>query len=258
MKALMIGDIVGPAGIKAVAERLPSLARELGADIIIANGENAADGFGITKEEASALFAAGIDVLTGGNHIWEKKDAAELLDATERLLRPANYPQGAPGHGTVIVEKDGFSFLVMSLQGREWMTPIDCPFRAGRAAADEAARLGAALVVDFHAESAEEKEALALYLDGDVAAFAGTHTHVQTADERVLPKGTGYITDLGMTGPLDSVIGVKTEICVRRSLTQMPIKMESADGPSGIRGVLFEIDPVTRTCLSVRRIAEDL
>jgi metallophosphoesterase (TIGR00282 family) len=252
----MIGDVIGQPGLKALFAGLGPLVRSTRADIVIANGENAMGGFGIGKEEADRLFSIGIQVITTGNHVWERPGSAELLSANPRLLRPANYPPGAAGTGTAILEAGGVSWAVLNLQGREDMTPIDCPFRGADTAiaAIEAEAPGAIILVDFHAESVEEKEALGFYLDGRVAAMAGTHTHVQTADERILPKGTGYITDIGMSGPLDSVIGVKVDICVRRGLTQMPIKMESAEGEAFISGVLFTIDPETRRCLSVERI----
>ncbi|MGA2547477.1 MAG: TIGR00282 family metallophosphoesterase [Rectinemataceae bacterium] len=252
----MIGDVIGQPGLKALFAGLGPLVRSTRADIVIANGENAMGGFGIGKEEADRLFSIGVQVITTGNHVWERPGSAELLAANPRLLRPANYPPGAAGTGTAILEAGGVSWAVLNLQGREDMTPIDCPFRGADAAlaAIEAEAPGAIVLVDFHAESVEEKEALGFYLDGRVAAMAGTHTHVQTADERILPKGTGYITDIGMSGPLDSVIGVKVDICVRRGLTQMPIKMESAEGDAFISGVLFTIDPETRRCLSVERI----
>jgi 2',3'-cyclic-nucleotide 2'-phosphodiesterase len=256
VKALMIGDVIGQPGLKALFAGLGPLVRSTRADIVIANGENAMGGFGIGKEEADRLFSIGVQVITTGNHVWERPGSAELLAANPRLLRPANYPPGAAGTGTAILEAGGVSWAVLNLQGREDMTPIDCPFRGADAAlaAIEAVAPGAIVLVDFHAESVEEKEALGFYLDGRVAAMAGTHTHVQTADERILPKGTGYITDIGMSGPLDSVIGVKVDICVRRGLTQMPIKMESAEGEAYISAVLFTIDPETRRCLSVERI----
>ncbi len=256
VKALMIGDVIGQPGLKALFAGLGPLVRSTGADIVIANGENAMGGFGIGKEEADRLFSIGVQVITTGNHVWERPGSAELLAATPRLLRPANYPPGAAGAGRAVLESCGESWAVLNLQGREGMSPIDCPFRTADAelAAIEAEAPGAIVLVDFHAESVGEKEALGFYLDGRVAAIAGTHTHVQTADERILPKGTGYITDIGMSGPLDSVIGVKIDICVRRGLTQMPIKMESADGDAFISGVLFSIDPETRRCLSVERI----
>jgi len=249
----MIGDVIGASGIKALFAGLGPLVRSSGASIVVANGENAQGGFGIGKEEADKLFAMGVDVITSGNHVWERPGSAELLDSTPRLLRPANYPPGAPGKGYVVLEGAGAAWAVVNLQGREGMSPIDCPFRTAESLLDriDAELPGAILLVDFHAESVEEKEALGFHLDGRIAALAGTHTHVQTGDERVLPKGTGYITDLGMSGPEDSVIGVKADICLRRGLTQMPIKMESAEGSASIRGALFEIDAASRRCLAV-------
>ena len=256
LKALMIGDVVGTPGMKALFAGLGPLVRSSGASLVVVNGENAQGGFGIGKEEADKLFSIGVQVVTSGNHVWERPGSAELLDAEPRLLRPANYPPGVPGRGYALVEAGGARWAVVNLQGRESMSPIDCPFRC---ADDILARIaaespGALVLVDFHAESVEEKEALAFYLDGRVSAVAGTHTHVQTADERILPKGTGYITDLGMTGPDDSVIGVKAEICVRRGLTQMPIKMESAEGPASISAAVFEIDGESGRCLGIGRL----
>ncbi len=257
-RVLMLGDVVGDSGIRAVAAGLPELARGLAPDLVVANGENAAGGFGLTREAADALFAAGVDLLTGGNHTWEKKGSAELLDADPRVLRPANYPPGAAGRGWARIEKGGASWLVLNLQGREWMKAIDCPFRCADAVlAAEATGPGRPLVVvDFHAESFQEKEALGLYLDGRASVVAGTHTHVQTMDGRVLPGGTAYLGDLGMCGPEDSVIGVKADICVRRNLTQMPLKMETSEGPSGLRGALFEIGEDGR-CLALRPVRVD-
>jgi len=256
VKALMIGDVIGQPGLKAMFAGLGPLVRSLGADIVVANGENAMGGFGIGKEEMEKLFSIGVHVITTGNHVWERPGSAELLDAMPRLLRPGNYPPGAPGKGWALYEAGGIAWAVLNLQGREGMSPIDCPFRGADAALAEIAAEspGALVLVDFHAESVEEKEALAFYLDGRVAAIVGTHTHVQTADERILPKGTGYITDLGMSGPEDSVIGVKADICVRRGLTQIPIKMESAEGDASICGALFAIDREARRCVSVERV----
>lgn len=242
---LMLGDVVGESGIRAVSAALPGLSRSLKADLVVANGENAAGGFGLTRESADALFAAGVDALTGGNHTWEKKGSAELLDGDPRILRPANYPPGAAGRGWVALEKAGKTWLVVNLQGREWMKAIDCPFRCADALLASAAPADGTgkpfVVVDFHAESFQEKEALGLYLDRRVSVVAGTHTHVQTMDQRILPGGTAYIGDLGMCGPADSVIGVKADICIRRNLTQMPLKMETAEGASAIAGALFEL-----------------
>jgi len=255
LKVLMLGDVIGDSGLAALKDRLPGLIAEFGASLVIANGENAAGGFGLTRETADAMFAAGVDCITGGNHVWEKKGSAELLDGDSRILRPLNYPQGAPGHGVFRLEKGGTIWHVFNVQGREGMTPIDSPF----ARMDEALKElppGSLVMVDFHAEAFQEKEALALYLDGRVSAVAGTHTHIQTADERILPKGTGYIGDLGMCGPVDSIIGVRVEGCIRRNVTQMPIKMEVADGPSMINGAVFSLDS-KGLCTGIQRIRLD-
>ncbi|GAB1432935.1 TIGR00282 family metallophosphoesterase [Spirochaetota bacterium] len=251
-KILMLGDIVADSGLQAVKEKLPALLAESGAVLCVCNGENAASGFGITKENAELLLDAGVDVITSGNHIWEKDGIKELLQSEARLLRPANYPAIAPGQGHIIVQKAGFGFAVVNLQGRENMRPIDSPFDVADSLLD---RLSGdyIVIVDFHAESFAEKEALSLYLDGRVSVFAGTHTHVQTADERILPKGCGYIGDLGMCGPVDSVIGVKTGPCIKRNLSQMPIRMESAEGHAMLSGALFTVDRDKR-CTEIMRI----
>jgi metallophosphoesterase (TIGR00282 family) len=256
VKALMIGDVIGTAGMKALFAGLGPLVRSKGVSLVVANGENAQAGFGIGREECDKLFAMGVHVVTSGNHVWEREGAAELLNSTPRLLRPANYPPGVPGSGCTILEAGGVHWAVINLQGRENLYSIDCPFRrADELLASVAAeRPGAIVLVDFHAETVEEKEALAFHLDGRVAAVAGTHTHVQTADERILPKGTGYITDLGMTGPKESVIGVKADICIKRSLTQIPIKMESAEGESEILGAIFSVDAESGACVHVERV----
>lgn len=252
---IFVGDVVGPSGLRAVFAHLPAFAKKKKADIVIANGENAQRGFGIGKEEIEALVSSGVDVITSGNHVWERKDAEELIGSTSVLLRPANYPAPLPGRGVGIFKGRNHSWAVINLQGREDLYPIDCPFRT----ADEIiARVkreqpDAFIVIDFHAEAAEEKEALAWHVDGRASVLAGTHTHVQTADERILPLGTGYLTDLGMSGPLDSVIGVKTDICIQRSLTQIPIKMETSENEASVCGAVFTIDTATRKCLKIER-----
>jgi metallophosphoesterase (TIGR00282 family) len=253
-RVLLLGDVIGVSGIDALKRRLPALRKDLGADLVVANGENAAGGFGLSSETASALFACGVDVLTSGNHVWQKRDFWPVLEKDGRVLRPANYPPACPGRGIWTGEAGGFPWAVINLQGRERLYPIDCPFRK----ADEViAELGMErlIVVDFHAECAEEKESLGFYLDGRVSCVVGTHTHVQTADEKILPGGCAYHTDLGMTGPVDSIIGMKTDICVRRSLSQIPYKMEVAEGPSIISGLFVEIDPSSRKAVSTRRIS---
>lgn len=251
----MLGDVIGDSGLAALKDRLPGLIAETGVSLVVANGENAAGGFGLTRETADAMFATGVDCITGGNHVWERKGSAELLDGDSRILRPLNYPQGAPGHGLFRLEKNGVIWYVVNVQGREGMTPIDSPFARMDEVLDKLPS-DSLLVVDFHAEAFQEKEALALYLDGRVGVVAGTHTHIQTADERILPKGTGYIGDLGMCGPVDSIIGVRVEGCIRRNLTQMPIKMEVADGPSMINGAVFALDR-HGTCTGIQRIRLD-
>ncbi|MBP7262804.1 MAG: YmdB family metallophosphoesterase [Spirochaetia bacterium] len=254
-RALMLGDVIGTPGLERLSADLPALRKDTGADIVVANGENASGGFGLCDESAKALLGMGVDVISGGNHIWDKKGADELLDSGLPILRPVNYPAGAPGRGWIRLERGGASWLVINAQGRESMRPIDCPFRAVDAALAEVGPHSppAMVLLDFHAESFQEKQAMAWYLDGRVGAVAGTHTHVQTMDERVLPKGTGYIGDLGMCGPPDSVIGVTPESCLRRNLTQMPIRMEPAQGRAMINGALFTFDDAGH-CLEIRRI----
>ncbi|MDR0450657.1 MAG: YmdB family metallophosphoesterase [Treponema sp.] len=273
IKVIAIGDVVGEPGLLSLERELPGLIRNNGADFTMVNGENAAAGFGMTQESFRRILHAGADVVTSGNHVWEKKDFWPFLDSEERLLRPGNYPGKSPGRGWVLIQKAGLAWLVINLQGREYMSALDCPFRAfdeiiaagGKAAAAlapdtaEAAGIPAPVVlVDFHAESAREKEALGYYLDGRAAMVVGTHTHVQTADERVLPKGTGYITDLGMTGVQDAVIGMDTKICLDRARTQILYRMEVAKMPEssdcGVRGLIAELDPQTGRAVSVKRI----
>lgn len=253
IKALILGDIVGQPGCRAVFIGLKSLIKEYKADFVVINGENAADGFGITPEIASQVFASGADVITSGNHIWQKQEIYSLLDSDEPILRPANYPPSAPGKGYIIIEIKGFKIAVLNLQGRRDFGDLDCPFQAGLAYTKKLKSKSDIIIVDFHAESASEKEALAIYLDGKVSAVLGTHTHVQTADERILPGGTAYLSDLGMTGPTDSVIGSDHTLSVRRSLTQMPLKHEVADNPAVISGVVLDLDTSTGKCLSIKR-----
>ena len=255
-RLIMVGDVVGEAGIEALRQHLASLIAAYSADFTVVNGENAAGGFGLTENTLQSLLNAGADVVSTGNHIWEKRDFWPILDANPAVLRPGNYPGSLPGKGLAVIQKAGLRWCVMNLQGREYMTPIDCPFRALDAyvATLETQKpyLG---VVDFHAESSQEKEALGLYADGRVAVIAGTHTHVQTADQRILPKGTAYITDLGMTGVDESIIGMDTGICLERNKTQIPVKMELAKGPASIHGIVVEIDTETGLARSIERFS---
>jgi 2',3'-cyclic-nucleotide 2'-phosphodiesterase len=240
MSALVLGDIIGHPGCRALFVGLTGLIKKYRADIVVANGENAAGGFGLTPDIAEQLFGVGVDVITSGNHIWQKKEIFAYLGSNDRVLRPANYPGGAPGKGYCTVTKRDFRFTVVNLQGRVRMYDVDSPFETGLKLSRSLESQSDAIIVDFHAEQQMEKEALALYLDGKVHALVGTHTHVQTADERILPGGTAFISDLGMTGPAGSVIGVDPAISIQRSLSQMPLKMDVLDAPGVIRGVHIE------------------
>ncbi len=228
------------------------------ADVVVVNGENAEGGYGLLPEGMSNFFKYGVDVITSGNHIWQRREIYPFLDSESRLLRPENYPDGVPGKGTCVVEKKGLRIGVLNLEGRMHLAHLRDPFQVGREAAHRLARETKVILVDFHAESVEEKEALGLYLDGQVSAVVGTHTHVQTADERILPGGTAYITDIGMTGPSDTVIGMKRETALRRSLTQMPIKMEVEDRPGVVMGVILEIDAETGKAVDIQRIFQPM
>ncbi len=236
---------------------LTGIRKKHGADAVILNVENTADGFGITEELAGKLLAAGADVLTTGNHIWRKKEVREYLDRQEFILRPANYPGGVPGHGSCVLERRGLALGVLNLQGRRRMPQTDCPFKLGREFVRRLRERTHCIVIDFHAEATEEKEALAMYLDGEVSAIFGTHTHIQTADERILPKGTAYITDIGASGPIDSVIGFQPDISIQRSLTQLPLRNEVSDNRAAVHGVRIEIDPASGRALSIVRIREE-
>lgn len=256
--ALFLGDVIGQPGCRALFIGLKNLVKSTRADIVIVNGENAADGFGITPELAATFFSNGIDVITSGNHIWQKKEIYPLLESNPNLLRPANYPSRAPGKGYTTVNVKGVPVGVMNLQGRREMTAINCPFQTAKEILKKERKDTKIVVIDFHAESPEEKEALALYLDGHVSAVVGTHTHIQTADERILPKGCAYITDLGMTGPLESVIGSDKETAIRRSMTQMPLKMEIADTTAILAGAVVRIDSETGKAVEIERFQNRL
>ena len=257
MEILFISDIVGDPGRKAVAAHLPAVREKYGVHAVIANGENAAGGFGITPKIAQELLDMDIDLLTSGNHIWDKKEIYEYLDRTDKLLRPANLPPGVPGTGSaVFTASDGTKVGVLNLMGRIFLTPSDCPFRRGKEETEKLKKLGAEVIlVDFHAEATSEKIALARYLDGQVSAVVGTHTHVQTSDERLLPGGTAFITDVGMTGPHDSVIGVTSELAIGRFLTQMPARFDTAKGPGTFEAVIISADPDTGEATGIIRLS---
>ena len=267
LRAIMIGDVVGDPGLDILERRLPALIKENSADFVVVNGENAAAGFGLTALLLKKIFDAGADVVTSGNHIWEKRDFWPTLEAEPRVLRPMNYPgstiEPTVGRGFIQLEKPSpegqVSWIVINLQGREFMTPIDCPFKTfDTFEAGQNQDKKPLILVDFHAESSREKESLAYHLDGRVSVIAGTHTHIQTADERILPKGTAYITDLGMTGVLDGIIGMDTKICLDRVKSQVLYRMEAAipesDKSTAVQGIIAEIDAETRKAVSVRRL----
>jgi hypothetical protein len=256
MKILFIGDVVGKPGRQALAAHLRKVQEAHGVDLTVANGENAAGGFGITPETGADLLRLGVDVITSGNHIWDKKEVLGYLPKENRLLRPLNYPPGAPGYGSVVVTaRDGTKVAVLNASGRIFMHGLDCPFRATLAEIEALAGEARVRVVDFHAEATSEKIAFGRFLDGRVSAVVGTHTHVQTADERVLPGGTAYISDLGMTGPVESVIGVEADIVVRKFLTGLPERFETAKGPAQFQGAVVEIDPGSGQALGIQRIS---
>ncbi len=259
MNLLFIADIVGRPGRKAVTELVPLLRQEHCLDVVIANGENSAGGSGITPKTAAELFNAGVDVITSGDHLWDQKDVTELLDKEPRFVRPLNYPAGTPGAGSFILQKEGQPPLaVVNLQGRTFMPPLENPFLSALAEVERLRARTKIIFVDFHAEATSEKVALARMLDGRVSAVVGTHTHVQTADERVLPGGTAFLCDGGFTGPHDSVIGREVHPIVKRFLTSMPQKFEVAENGVLLQGALVKIDPETGKALKITRVSEPL
>ena len=254
MKVLFAGDVVGKPGRRAIRELLPGIIEEQRIDFVIANCENAAAGFGVTAEIVEELFEAHIDVLTSGNHIWDKKEIMECVDDYETLLRPANYPEGVPGRGSVVVTlPGGASVGVLNLAGRVFMHPLECPFRSADREIEKLVKRTRIILVDMHAEATSEKIAMGWHLDGRVTAVLGTHTHVQTADERILRGGSAYVTDVGMTGPFDSVIGVRKENILQRFLLQIPNKFEVAKRDIRLQGVVVEIGPDGRA-VNVERL----
>ena len=258
LRVLFLGDVVGQPGCRALFMGLKNLVKSTRADMVIGNGENAADGHGITPELAATFFASGVDVITSGNHIWQKKDIYPILESNPNLLRPANYPSQTPGKGYTTLNVRGFSVGVMNLQGRRDMATINCPFQSAKDILRKERKNSKVVLIDFHAESPEEKEAFALYLDGQVSAVVGTHTHIQTSDERIFPGGCAYITDLGMTGPAESIIGSSKDISIRRSLTQMPLKLEVAEAEAVLSGAVVGIDPETGRALEIKRFQNRL
>ncbi len=254
MRILFVGDIVGKAGRQAVEGLLERVVADRQIDFTVANGENAAGGMGITPVIASEFLDLGIDVLTSGNHIWAKKEIISFLDEEERLLRPANYPYGVPGRGTGVFQLgNGRKVGVLNLEGRVFMRNLECPFRVGEKEAEKLREETNIILVDFHAEATSEKMALAWFLNGKVSAVLGTHTHVQTCDEKILSGGTAYITDVGMTGPMASVIGIRRQAALERFLTQIPWKFDVATDEIELQGAIVDIEEETGKTRSIER-----
>ena len=255
MKILFVADIFAQPGRRVAAALIPELVQDYEVDLVIANGENAAGGFGLTDNIARKLHSYGADIITSGNHIWDRKEFITCLEGSDRILRPSNYPEEAPGIGFVIITtRSGIQIAVINLQGRTGMPSIDCPFRVGRAEIERLREKTSLIFVDFHAEATAEKMAMGFHLDGLVTAVIGTHTHVQTADERILPGGTAYLTDAGMTGVSESVIGVRPEMAIRRFLTQIPNRFKPAEGKATLCGALIEADETSGRATRIERL----
>lgn len=257
-RLLFFGDLIGKPGRQTLRYFLPRLAEKYNTDLVIVNGENASGGFGLTKDTARGLFDTGVDVITSGNHIWDKKEIIGYFSENHRLLRPANYPEGTPGEGSVVVSaRDGTRVGIINLVGRVFIGPFDDPFVKANELVEELKKTTPIIFVDFHGEDTREKQALAHYLDGRVSAIIGTHTHIPTADERILPGGTAFITDAGMCGPTDSVIGVKKEKALARLLTSIPQRFETAKKGNRAQGVVITVDKKTAKSLKISRFDEE-
>jgi metallophosphoesterase (TIGR00282 family) len=254
MKLLFIGDVVGSPGRKMIEQYLPKLKAKHKPNVIIINGENAAGGKGITEKIYRGFIELGAHAVTLGNHAWDNREIFEFIEDAKVLVRPANFPEEAPGKGIVYVQVDGVEVAVINLQGRTFLPAIDCPFKKADALIAEASQRTPIIFVDFHAEATSEKQAMGWYLDGRVSAVVGTHTHVQTADNRILPKGTAYITDVGMTGPYDGILGVEREAVLKKFLTALPVRFEVTAGRSQLNGVIIDIDSKSGRAKAIERI----
>lgn len=255
MKILFIGDIFGKPGRELAQRAIPAIVAQHGIDLVVANVENSAAGFGVTGDIAETILRYGVDVMTSGNHVWDKKEVLDYIPRQPRLLRPANFPAGAPGRGTWIGQtRTGEPVAVINIMGRIFMQPLDDPFAVVLKEIEAARRKTRVIIVDFHAEATSEKVAMGWHLDGRVTAVFGTHTHVQTADERLLPKGTAYLTDVGMTGPHDSIIGVTVEAALGRFVSGLPAKFEAATGPARLNGIIITADAATGRAVGIERL----
>ena len=258
MRLLFLGDVVGRPGRRALGHVVPRLASREGVAFVVANCENASGGKGIDPNSAEELYDTGVDVLTSGNHIWQNASIVPYLRENGRLLRPLNFPRGVPGEGWTVryPRRSEVAVGVLNLLGRVFMAPVDCPFQAAAAAVEELRRHARVILVDMHAEATSEKVGMGRFLDGKVSAVIGSHTHVQTADETILPGGTAYLTDAGMCGPEDSILGVRTEQVLKRFVTQMPNRFEVASAPEIVQGVLIDVDEATGQATDIRRVRQ--
>ena len=255
MNVLFVGDIMGEPGRRVLLKHLSKAIDDHQIDLVVGNGENAAGGFGITPDIAEELFDLGLSAITLGNHAWDKREAIEYLQKESRVIRPANYPDGVPGTGTCVIESaQGERLGIVQLMGRAFMPMVDCPFRVAERELSQLEAQADYILVDMHAETTSEKMAMGYFLDGKVSAVLGTHTHVQTADEQILPQGTGYLTDVGMTGPIQSVIGMKPNLVIQKFLTQMPRRFEVAPGPSVLSAAVVTFDRKTRKTNKISRL----
>ena len=254
MNVLMVGDVFGEPGRRALQTLLPRIKREYEIDVTVVNVENAAAGFGVMPKMCREFLDQGVDVMTSGNHIWDKKEIVEYIAKENLLLCPANFPPGTPGSGFVTVKTGPHRVAVLNLMGRVFMQPNDCPFQKADEVVPQLRKDTPVILVDMHCEATSESQAMGWHLDGRVSAVVGTHRHVQTADERVLPQGTAYITDIGMTGPIDSVIGVDKDLILQKFISQMPVRFEPAKGPAAVHGVVITVDPESGRAARIQRL----
>lgn len=254
MKILIVGDVVGRPGRKAFNRYTKDIRQKYDIDVVIVNGENSAGGKGVSRKSLDELYGAGADIITSGNHIWDNREVQGLIDTDPYLIRPANYPEGAPGKGWCLYPFKAKNIAVINLSGRAFMPEMDCPFQKVEDILAEIGDQADIIILDLHAETTSEKMAMGFYLDGRVQAVVGTHTHIQTADERILPNKTAYITDLGMVGPWNSVLGVKSEIIIKKFTTCMPVRFDLADGPAVYSAVVVEIDDKTNQTVAIQRL----
>lgn len=255
MRILFIGDVVGSPGREMVEEYLPRLKRKYSPGLTIVNGENAASGKGITEKIYRQFLQAGANIITLGNHAWDKREIFDFIDDAKNLVRPANFPEGTPGKGITYFTYNQLEVAVINLQGRTFMAPLDCPFQKADELIEEARQRTPLIFIDFHAETTSEKQAISWYVDGRVSAVVGTHTHVQTADDRILPKGTAYISDVGMTGPYDGILGMEREAVIKRFLTSLPVRFEVLkEGRTQLSGIVIDIDQKTGKATKTERI----